>query len=195
MGPLPPGMMRASTTSGPSSASVIIGPPASRAASARALRGPCVRSPVTWLTTAGRSASGAAHTATAPARSMTSNVSIASATSLPSIRPQPVRTSPTRFAMPVELPRGRREFPSPADNDLARAAGEVQVVLEVVDGGEAVIQQLLGVKQVRQVRAAVRRAALAGTTVLDRARVVAVLRVGDVDAAGAHEQLAVARVA
>src|SRR5580704_13737643 len=48
---------------------------------------------------AGCSASGAAQTATAPARSMTSSASTASATSLPSRRPQPERITPTRLAI------------------------------------------------------------------------------------------------
>ena len=46
-------------------------------------------------------------------------------------------------------------------------------MLEVVHRRQAVIEQLLGVKQMRQVGAAVRRAALAGT-LLDRLRIVAV---------------------
>ena len=46
-----------------------------------------------------------------------------------------------------------------------------------------VVQQLLGAEQVRQVGAAVRRAALARAALLDRARVVPVLGVGDVEPA------------
>ena len=77
----------------------------------------------------------------------------------------------------------------------ARAPRQVEVVLQVVHGRQAVVEQLLGVKEVREVGAAVPRAAFARAAVLDGARVVAVLRVGDVDAAGAHEELPVARVA
>ena len=85
--------------------------------------------------------------------------------------------------MVLRLPRLGRERAG-ADDRRARAPRQVQVVLQVVDARQPVVEQLLGVKEVRQVRAAVARAALAGAAFLDGPRVVAVLRVGDVDAAG-----------
>src|SRR6185436_1981749 len=124
--------------------------------------------------------SGAAQTACAPARSITSSVRIVSEMSLPSRRPQPESRTPTRFAMRVDLPRRRGKCPG-RDRGTG-AARQIQVVLEVVDARQPVEQQLLGAEQMRQVTAAVRRAAFAGTAVLDRVRVVAELGVRDVDA-------------
>src|SRR4051794_36187001 len=149
-----------------------------RAASAQALRPPALRSPLRCSTTTGCSASGAAQTAIAPARSITSSVRIASETSLPSRRPQPERRTPTRFAMRVDLPWRRRKCAGPDRHP--GPSRQVQVVLQVVDAREPVIKQLVGAKQVRQVAAAVRRAALARAAVLDRRLIVAVLRVADV---------------
>ena len=64
----------------------------------------------------------------------------------------------------------------------ARArARQVEVVLQVVHGRQAVIEQLLGVVEMREIGAAVRRAALARAARLDGARIVAVLGVGDVE--------------
>src|SRR3954471_6429011 len=150
-----------------------------RAASAQAFRPPALRSPLRCSTTSGCSASGAAQTAIAPARSITSNVRMASETSLPSRRPQPQRRTPTRFAMRVHLPWRGGKCPGPDRGP--GPARQVQVMVQVVDAREPVIQQLLGAKQVRQVAAAVRRAALARAAVLDRVLIVAVPRVPDVD--------------
>src|SRR4051794_29142823 len=121
--------------------------------------------------------SGAAQTASAPARSSTSSVRIDSATSLPSRRPQPDSSTPTRFAMRLGLPRGRRKCPG--EDGGPRAPRQLEVVLQVVDAREPVVEELLGAEQVGQVSAAVRRAAFAGAAVLDGAGVVAVLGVGD----------------
>src|SRR5450432_1845462 len=106
------------------------------------------------------SPSGAAQTATAPARSITSSASSVSAGSLPSRRPQPERITPCRLAIrPTRLPRRRRE--RAAGDGGACAPREAQVMLEVVRGRQAIIEELLGVKEVRQIGAAVGRAALA----------------------------------
>src|SRR5579871_4949596 len=100
---------------------------------------------------------------------------------------------PTRFAMPVPLPRDGRERAGP--DDLTRAPREIEVVLDVVRAREAVVEELLGVEEVREVGAAVARAALAGAALLDGRRVVAEARVADVELAALDEEVAVARVA
>jgi hypothetical protein len=139
-----------------------------RAASAQALRPPALRSPLRCSTTTACSTSGAAQTAIAPARSITSNVRIDSEISLPSRRPHPESRTPTRFAMRVDLPWRRGKCPG--QDRGARPARQVQVMLQVVDAREPVIEELLGPKKVREVTAAVRRAALARAAVLDRVR-------------------------
>jgi hypothetical protein len=60
-------------------------------------------------------------------------------------------------------------------------------MLEVVDRSQAVIEELFRVKEVRQIRAAVTRAALARAPFLDRGRVVPVAGVRDIETPGGHE--------
>src|SRR5438045_6692367 len=101
----------------------------------------------------------------APIRSATTIASIVSAASLPPPHPNPPSTTPMRLDITLRLPRlrlPRRRREGPGRDDLARPPGQAQVVLEVVDRGQAIIKELLGVKEVRQVGPAVARAAFAG---------------------------------
>src|SRR5580692_13181953 len=109
----------------------------------------------------------------APARSAKNSASIASAASLPSPHPHPDRTTATRLPMAfvyhdvatrASLPRRRRE--GALGDRGAGTARKVQVVLEVVNGRQAIIKQLLGVEEMRQIGAAVARAAGAGAPLL-----------------------------
>src|SRR6185312_9556043 len=129
----------------------------------------------------------------APARSATTIASIVSAASLPSPHPAPESTTPMRLPIAHRLPRRRRE--RPAGDQLPCPAPEAQVVLEVVDRGQPIVEELLGVKEMRQVRPAIARAAGAGAPGLDRLVLVAVAGVADVQPPRLGEELAVARVA
>src|SRR5579862_4665761 len=128
----------------------------------------------------------------APARSAQTIACIVSAASLPSPHPAPESTTPMRLAIGDRLPRRGGE--RAGGDALPRPPREAQVVLEVVDRGQAIIKQLLGVKEVGQIGPAVARAAGAGAPRLHRPVLVAVAGVADVEASLVREQLAVARV-
>src|SRR5690606_16766026 len=98
--------------------------------------------------------------------------------------------APTRSEGVAEA--GERALP----DRLAHARHQRLVVPEVVQGAQDRRQHLVAAVQVAQVGAAVAIAAgMAAAALLDRARVLLVLRVADADGAGRSEVVAVARVA